>query len=526
MTPEAHDVDEQLQTTEQQHPEGPAQPPMALATKPVAERASTATAGRAARAGGAMVKQAGAALGNRAVDRADNARMVAETIERTHTRQAAKAASRSQFVKERAGAIKSAAEKAATEGGRAGGREQIGGHFKEALDVKKYNATNRLTGRKLVPRKGSTNPGYDATRIIKKKFAGAVQQKSSAAGTEKAISQIEKVKPRSATRATLRVPRDHVAKTRAKAAGRIRVEGMEFTSQQAGSKLDQGLGDVARKGTSAGSKVRATAKGVAVGAAIDIALGAATEAGALKRGEITARDFAENRCVDAAEGVTNAIVGSAAAGVGGVAATAALGTATGAAAAASVGAAGTAAVGAISGMGAAGAAVGTVLGGITVAGAAPVVVGGAVMLGTGVIVGKGYKHGRRRLRTRQKQRRQLAAGSDRPELCAANLDENGMPIADADVIAPGLGTGSAERHGRIRFSAEEIGSIRQLLVALRTPRADQPGLRAKLRHFGFYLSDWGAPGGGFAADDLDVLIEQGVIHVAAGPPSAMPVQAN
>jgi len=308
--------------------------------------------------------------------------MVADTIERTHTRQAAEAASRSEFVMGRAGAIKTAAEEAAKQGKRAGGRGQLKGHFLEALDVKAYGAKGRAVGKQLVPRKGSTNKAYDASRVVNKKFAGAAQQKSSAAGTEKAIAQMERVKPGSARRGTLRVPRDQVAKTKAQARGRIHVKGMEFTSEQAGTKLDQGLGDVAKRGSKAGSAARATAKGAAIGAAVNVALGAAGEAGALKRGEVDTRDFAENRAVDAAEGATNAVVGIAAASAGGAAATAALGTATGAAAAASAGAAGTTAVGAISGMGTVGAAVGGALGGVTVAAAAPAVVGGAAVIGT------------------------------------------------------------------------------------------------------------------------------------------------
>jgi len=67
---------------------------------------------------------------------------------------------------------------------------------------------------------------------------------------------MEKVKPGSARRGTLRVPRDQVAKTNRKAAGRIRVKGMDFTAEQAGSKLDKGLGDVAKKGSKAGSTLR------------------------------------------------------------------------------------------------------------------------------------------------------------------------------------------------------------------------------------------------------------------------------
>ena len=89
------------------------------------------------------------------------------------------------------------------------------------------------------------------------------------------------------------------------------------------------------------------------GAAINVALGAAGDAWALKRGDINPRDFAENRAVDAAEGAANAVVGMGAMAAGGMAATAALGTSAGVAAAASAGVAGTAALGALGGMGAA-----------------------------------------------------------------------------------------------------------------------------------------------------------------------------
>jgi hypothetical protein len=62
--------------------------------------------------------------------------------------------------------------------------------------------------------------GYDARRYMQKRgketFAGAIQQKSSAAGAEKAITQMEKVEPGSATWGTLRVPKDQVTATQRK----------------------------------------------------------------------------------------------------------------------------------------------------------------------------------------------------------------------------------------------------------------------------------------------------------------------
>jgi hypothetical protein len=113
------------------------------------------------------------------------------------------------------------------------------------------------------------------------------------------------------------------------------------------------------------------------GAGVTVVVGGLGDAGAVRRGEIDGRDFAERRAVDAAEGATNAVVGIAAASAGGMAVTAALGTYAGTAVATSLGTAGTVGVTAISSMGALGASAGAVLGGVTVAGAAPVLIGGA-----------------------------------------------------------------------------------------------------------------------------------------------------
>jgi hypothetical protein len=360
--------------------------------------------------------------------------MVAETIESTHTRQAAQAVSRSSFLQETAAKVQAAARKAAEEGARAGGREQLKGHFIERLDISTYNAKNRLTGKVLDSRPNARNPAYDASRYIKGKFAGGVQQKSSAAGTEKAIAQIEKVKPGSARRATLRVPKDQAAKARARAGQRIRVSEMEFTSAQAGKKLDLGIGDLAKSGAKATSTARAVGRGASVGAAVTVALGAVGDARALKRGDVSRRDFAENRAVDAAEGAANAVVGIGAMAAGGMAASAALGTTAGAGIAASAGAAGTAALGAVGGMGAAGAAAAGALGGVTVAAAAPFVVGTAAAIGTGVVVSRGFKRVRHGVRARQQKRG--ARPFDQPALAlpAAELDENGAPITDAVVV--------------------------------------------------------------------------------------------
>lgn len=480
-------------------------------------QASTPAARKVAQAGVAAAKHGGSVAGKTAVNRAANARMVADTIERTHTRQAAKAASRSQFLKARAGSIKQAAERASKEGRHLGGREQLKGHFIEALDVKSYNAKGRLIRKALSPRKGSTNKAYDASRVVNKKFAGAIQQKSSAAGAEKAIVQMESAKLGAARRGTLRVPRDHVAETRRRAANRIRVKGMDFTSKQAEAKLDRGLGDLAKKGSNAGSTVRAAAKGATIGAAINVAVGAAGDAGGLKRGELAPRHFTENRAVDAAEGVTNALVGVGAATVGSAAGSAALGaalaTSVGSTAAMSIGAASTAAVTAISGVGTVGAGVAGVLGGVTVAGAAPVVVSGAAVIGSGLIVGRTYEHVRRRLQASQQQRLLLAAKRAN-ELPAPDRHDAGEPIRAADVVQAEIDMYVLPRRSRSDFSQEEIARIRQLLIELRVARPGAGGRqRAALRGLGFYLSDWTPATGSFGVEDLDGLIAHGQISV-------------
>jgi hypothetical protein len=459
-----------------------------------------------------FVKQAGTATGHAAASRAANARMVGETVERTHTRQAAQAASRSSFLRDTAAKVQAAAEKAAQEGTRAGGREQLKGHFIERLDVSTYNANNRLTGKVLDPRPNSTNPAYDASRYIKDKFTGGVQQKASAAGTEKAIAQIEKTKPGSASRATLRVPKDQAAKARARAGGRIRVSEMEFTSDQAVKKLDQGIGDLAKSGAKATSTARAVAKGATVGAAINVALGAVSDVGALKRGDIDGRDFAENRAVDAAEGATNAVVGMGAMAAGGMAATAALGTASGAAVAASAGAAGTAALGALSGMGTAGAAAAGALGGVTVAAAAPSVIGSVAAIGTGVVVSKGFKRVRKQVKGRQKQRKPLAPGAPAVALPAAELDDNGAAITDAIVVE----VQTPAPAPRSTFTAGELDAIKKLIAAL---NAAEPhtmhALRQQLQTAGFDLGQWSTPANNFSPRDLDHLVATGAITVLA-----------
>lgn len=171
---------------------------------------------------------------------------------------------------------------------------------------------------------------------------------------------------------------------------------MAFTKRQADKVVDQSLGELSRKGKAATSKLRGTVKGGAIGAGLGACFGAVGELGPLRRGDLSGRDFAQNRAVDASEGATQSLICSAASGAGAGVTTAALGTATGASAAASLGAAGTSALATISSWGTVGSAAAGALGGVTVAAAAPWVVGGIASLGAGYAVTRTFKVIRRK----------------------------------------------------------------------------------------------------------------------------------
>jgi hypothetical protein len=154
---------------------------------------------------------------------------------------------------------------------------------------------------------------------------------------------------------------------------------------------------------------RAVAQGAARSAAVTVVVSSLRDVPALARGQMSGRDFAENRGIDALEAGTATAIGAAAtAGV--------LGTTAGAAAAARVGGAAesaaqpAAAAAARTGT-AAGRWVATALGGVTAAPAGRAIVGGAVVIGTGLVVGKGFETVRKRVKTKQANRRQAATSA-------------------------------------------------------------------------------------------------------------------
>lgn len=384
----------------------------------------------ARRAGRQAGPQTGVAIGKRAVGRAKDAGRVIEAIERTHTRTVGTAVSKPRAIQQVAAKVKGAADQATAEARHAGGIEQLKGHFIEILDIDAYNAKNRLTGNKLVPRLKGNAEAYDASRFIDKRFAGGVQQKSSASHIEKTIKAMEKKKLGSARKGVLRVPKDQVDTAARRTGRRVKeVKGMDFTLQEATGRLEKSVNDVARKGTKAASQARALGKAGATGALISAVVGGLTDIPAVRRREIDGRDYAENRAVDAAEGATGAALGTAAAGMGAAGATAALGTAAGASFAASAGAAGTAALSAVGGMGTAGAAVAGALGGVTATAALPAIAGAGAAIGTGMFVTKRFKRVRSSLLVRQQQRKQLAVPSAAHQLSAARtgVDEIAAP---------------------------------------------------------------------------------------------------
>lgn len=336
--------------------------------------------------------------GQRGMESARNAKLATDAIAASHVRQVADAASSAEFIRGRAGQIAADTAAAAAKGARSGAREQVKGHFIEGMAIRDYNASRRLVGKTLEAMPSPTHRAYDARRFTtvngQQQFAGAVQVKSGAAGVEKAIAQIERVKPGSANGATLIVPDDQVAAATRKAAGRITVKGSGVTRTHSTKRLDKGVKAIAEDGASAASKAKALGKAGAAGAALGVAIGAAAEARALKNGEISARHFIENRGIDAGEGAAGGVLGAGAASLAGAGATAALGTTAGASFAASAGAAGTAVVGTIGTMGSGGAAVAGVLGTLS----APVVLPALAGIGASVVIGIGVSRGAKAIR--------------------------------------------------------------------------------------------------------------------------------
>ena len=69
---------------------------------------------------------------------------------------------------------------------------------------------------------------------------------------------------------------------------------------------------------------------------------------------------------------------------------------------------------------------------------------------------------------------------------------------------------------RDTFTSEELGALRVLVDHLRrAPKAEQELLRGGMRGLGFYISDFEKAENRFVPSDLDRLVHEGRIKIAA-----------
>ena len=193
--------------------------------------------------------------------------------------------------------------------GTSGALGQFRGHLFEQLDLQTYNLRNARFGRKLVLRTNAHAPGYDASRFVYGRFAGGVQHKFSPSGVIKAADKLNARKAGSATRATLRLPKDQVARAKVRVAGRIRVEPSDISTRMLKRRGDAGLRRLASQGTSAVSPLRQAGRSAGFAAMTGAALGAVSDARKLYRGQMSAHEFATLRGMDAGEQVASQLAG-------------------------------------------------------------------------------------------------------------------------------------------------------------------------------------------------------------------------
>ena len=99
------------------------------------------------------------------------------------------------------------------------------GAHRQGCEAERAPTEPRIAGRRLRAgrvRARTPGPTFDAVRILRGRFAGAVQHKLSATGMARTVEQIRK-RGFSATRAAVRVPRDQSTRAAAEGPGRIRV---------------------------------------------------------------------------------------------------------------------------------------------------------------------------------------------------------------------------------------------------------------------------------------------------------------
>ncbi|MDG4668630.1 hypothetical protein [Mycobacterium sp. 236(2023)] len=185
--------------------------------------------------------------------------------------------------------------------GKSGALGQFRGHFFEQIDVRAYNLKNLPMRRVLQLRGKAHAPGYDASRFINRRFAGGIQHKLSASGVVKAADKLNARKAGSATRATLRLPKDQARRATTRVAGRMRVEASEISTAAIKRRGNAGLRQLSRSGKWAVSPTRQFTQKAGVSALTGMAMGAASDASRLYRKEMGSHEFASRRGLDAVE---------------------------------------------------------------------------------------------------------------------------------------------------------------------------------------------------------------------------------
>lgn len=196
--------------------------------------------------------------------------------------------------------------------GKSGALGQFRGHFFEHIDARSYNLRNLPMRRVLQLRTMAHAPGYDASRFINGRFAGGIQHKLSAAGVVKAADKLNARKAGSATRATLRLPKDQARRATTRVAGRMRVEASDISTAAIKRRGNAGLRQLSRNGKWAVNPTHQFARKAGVSALTGMAIGAASDATKLYRKEMGAHEFASRRGVDAVEQGATYTVGIAA----------------------------------------------------------------------------------------------------------------------------------------------------------------------------------------------------------------------
>lgn len=133
---------------------------------------------------------------------------------------------------------------------------------------------------------------------------------------------------------------------------------------------------------------------------------------------------------------------------------------------------------------------------MSAAAAGPAIVGGAIMVGTGLAVGKVFKVVRRKVAQHQAARRDVELSA---EGLILNREEETVQV---ELVL----------RGRAVFTAGKLASIRASLeIRGQLDRAEARLITRELRELEFYVSDWAPPGQRLTTSDFDRLVAAGFI---------------